>query len=129
MKYDQLGDYRLVLQLGAGAFGSSYLGEHIHSGTRVHIKVWPARTKQEVEDFFAEVRILAPLVHPNIIRVLDFGVKDEHTAFFVTTYAPYGTLRHHYRNGIAYPLTTVLPHLKQDPHLFLAVSLEYVFSW
>src|SRR5947209_13536880 len=80
----QFGDYRVVQQTAYGAFGSSYLGEHIHSGTRVHIKVWPARTKQEVEDFLAEARILAPLVHPNIIRVLAYGVEDDHTAFFVT---------------------------------------------
>ena len=117
----QFGEYRAVQLTGRGAFGSSYLGEHIHSGTRVHIKVWPARTKQEVEDFLAEARILAPLVHPNIIRVLASGVEDDHTAFFVTTYVPYGTLRHHYREGIPYPLTTLLPHIKQ-----IASALQYI---
>jgi serine/threonine protein kinase len=108
-------------RLSAGAFSSSYLAEHVHSGTLVHLKMWPARTKLEAEDFLAEARILAPLVHPNITRVLDFGVEDGHTAFFTTTFAPHGTLRHHYRAGIRHPLTTLLPHIKQT-----ASALQYL---
>lgn len=121
MKERQIGDYRLLNHLSAGAFSNDYLAEHIYSGRRVHLKVWPARTQQEVEDFLAEVRILAPLAHPNIIQVLASGVVDDHTAYFVTTYAPYGTLRHHYRAGIPYPLTTLLPHIKQT-----ASALQYI---
>jgi serine/threonine protein kinase len=115
------GNYRILSQLSMGAFGSGYLGEDMHSGKRVYIKAWPAKTKQEVEDFLAEARIMAPLVHPNIIRVLYSKVEDDNTAVFVTTYAPYGTLRHHYRSGISYPLTTILPHIKQ-----IASALQYI---
>ncbi len=35
----QLGNYRLVCLLGEGAFAEVYLGEHVHLGRQVAIKV------------------------------------------------------------------------------------------
>jgi serine/threonine protein kinase len=35
----QIGDYRLVRELGSGTFGTVYQAEHIYIGTQVAIKV------------------------------------------------------------------------------------------
>jgi serine/threonine protein kinase len=109
---EKLGKYRVLHPLVRGAFGQIYLGENIHSGTQSAIKVWEATTEEEIEGFLAEAHILARLVHPNIIRVLDFGI-DDNVAFFVTTYAPYGSLRQHFTIGDSYPLSAILSSIKQ----------------
>src|SRR5215472_7917189 len=114
------GNYRILSQLGEGGFGNVHLGEHMPSGDRRCIKVWRARNEQDVEEFRAEVHILNRLDHPNIIRVLDSG-RAGNTAFFATTYAPYGTLRDYYREGTPYPLSTILLHTKQ-----IASALQHI---
>ena len=88
MKNGQVGNYRLVRVLSLGGFGTEYLGEHIDSGDRVYIKVWQTRSELLIKDLLAETRLLAPLVHPNIIRVLDFGVEDDGT-IAQTLFMPY----------------------------------------
>src|SRR5215831_6388354 len=95
---ERLGNYRVLHPLGYGGFVHLYLGENIHSGTQSAIKVWEVTKEEEIEVFMAEARILARLSHPNIIRVLDFGI-DDNVAFFVTTYAPYGSLSQHFSRG------------------------------
>ena len=74
----ELGNYRLIRLIGTGGFGGAYLGEHIHSGTQAVIKVLEVRTKEDAERFLAEARIIARLVHPNIIRV---ALPHEKSAF------------------------------------------------
>ena len=56
----------------------------------------------EVESFRKEARTVARLVHPHIVRVLDYGV-EEGTPFLVVDYAPNGTLRKHYPKGVPLP--------------------------
>src|SRR6202007_2863759 len=59
------------------------------------------------------------LVHPHIIRVLDFDVKDG-IPFLVMDYAPNGSLRRIHPKGIPLPLPTVISYVKQ-----LADALQY----
>ena len=69
----QLGNYRLTRFLGRGGFAKVYLGEHIHLYTQAAIKVLHNQlTSEDVEQFRTEARTLARLVHPQIVRVLDF---------------------------------------------------------
>src|SRR5712692_3481934 len=73
----QLGRYHLVRLIGQGGFADVYLGEHIHLNTRAAIKVLQMRlVGSSMEQFRNEARTIASLVHPNIIRVLDFGVEN-----------------------------------------------------
>lgn len=73
----QLGNYRLIRKLGEGGFAEVYQAENIHIGTQAAIKLLFTRMGQdEVEDFKKEARTLANLIHPNIVRVLDFGVDN-----------------------------------------------------
>jgi Protein kinase domain len=109
----QLGNYRLIRLLGEGGFAQVYLGEHIYLNTQAAIKV--LRTKlasDDVEWFRTEVRTIARLVHPNIVRVLDFDVQDE-TPFLVLDYALNGTLRQRHPRGKVLPLPTVVSYVKQ----------------
>jgi WD40 repeat protein/tRNA A-37 threonylcarbamoyl transferase component Bud32 len=116
----QLGNYRLVRLLGQGGFAEVYLGEHIYLDTSAAIKVLRAELdSDEVEHFHAEARTIARLVHPHIVRVLEFGVEHT-TPFLVVDYAPNGTLRKKHVRGVPLPLSTVVGYVKQ-----IAEALQY----
>ncbi len=116
----QLGNYRLVRLLGEGGFAQVYLGEHIYLNTQAAIKVLNAQlTNDSVEGFRTEARTVARLVHPNIVRVLEFGV-DSMTPFLVLDYAANGTLRQQHPRGRPIPLSTIVSYVKQ-----VAEALQY----
>jgi len=69
---DQLGDYRIVSRLGAGAYGEVFEAEHIITRRRDAIKVLSdsrLRIPEEEERFLREIRVQASLHHPNIATV------------------------------------------------------------
>ena len=109
----QLGNYRLTRFLGSGGFAEVYLGEHIHLGTQAAIKVLQAQlANQDVQKFRDEARTIARLIHPHIVRVLEFGVEGK-TPFLVMDYAPSGTLRDRHPRGTQLPLNIVVSYVKQ----------------
>lgn len=109
----QLGNYRLIRLLGEGAFAQVYLGEHIYLGTQAAIKVLKMATARDSMDwFYVEARNIARLIHPHIVRVLDFGVEGT-IPYLVLDYAPNGTLRQRHPNGMPVPLAAVVAYIKQ----------------
>ena len=89
----QMGNYQLTRLLGEGGFAEVYLGEHIHLGTQAAIKVLRTQLmSDDVDGFRNEARTVARLIHPNIVRVLEFGIEGK-TPYLVMDYAPNGTLR------------------------------------
>src|SRR6266849_5441682 len=119
----QLGSYRLSRLLGQGGFADVYLGEHIHLNTQAAIKVLQMRlTGSNLEQFRNEARTIASLVHPNIVRVLDFGVEDG-IPFLVMDYAPNGTLRQRHLRGIPLPPLSIVAYVKQA-----ATALQYAHN-
>lgn len=108
-----IGKYQLLRLIGEGGFAEVYLGEHIHLGTQAAIKLLHAQlVHNEVDKFRGEARNVARLLHPNIVRVLDFDVEDR-TPYLVMDYASRGTLRQLHEKGQAVPLATVVSYVKQ----------------
>ncbi|HLZ63647.1 MAG TPA: protein kinase [Ktedonosporobacter sp.] len=117
---ERFGNYSLTELLGSGGFAETYLGEHAYLKTFAAIKVLQAQLgKTELEAFYTEARIIARLKHPNIVRVLEFGVENN-TPYLVMEYAPHGTLRQYHPRGMPLPLNTLLPYVKQ-----IAAALQY----
>jgi eukaryotic-like serine/threonine-protein kinase len=116
----QLGNYRLVRLLGQGGFAEVYHGQHIYLDTSAAIKVLHTRLdSDDVEHFLAEARTIARLLHPNIVRVLEFDVEDM-TPYLVVDYAPNGTLRKRHPRGVPLPPATVVGYTRQ-----VAAALYY----
>lgn len=116
----QLGNYQLIRLLGDGGFAEVYLGQHVYLGTQAAIKVMRTRmSNDDLESFRSEARTVARLIHPNIIRVLEFGVTDG-IPFLVMDFAANGTLRQRHPREQAIPLPTIIPYVKQ-----VASALQY----
>src|SRR5260370_38069970 len=119
----QLGNYRLTRLIGRGGFADVYLGEHIYLGTQAAVKVLTTKlAHDEVEQFRQEARTMARLEHPNIVRVLEFGIEAD-TPFLIMSYAPNGTLRQRHARGTIVPLPTIVSYTKQ-----MADALQYAHS-
>jgi eukaryotic-like serine/threonine-protein kinase len=86
----QLGAYRLLRQIGQGGMGAVYLAERADRQfeKEVAVKLLPLGldTGAARERFLAERRILAGLEHPGIARLLDAGIGEDGTPFFVMEY-------------------------------------------
>ncbi len=116
----RLGNYALTRLLGRGGFAEVYLGEHVYLNTQTAIKVLDAQLGEQLQQqFLREARTIARLVHPHIIRLLEFGV-EQGAPYLVMDYAPHGTMRERYPEGTRLTLPTVLPYLRQ-----IAAALQY----
>jgi len=109
----QVGHYRLVRLLGVGSFAEVYLGEHLYLGSQAAIKVLHTHIAPSgIAQFQQEGQMLAKLIHPGIMRVLDFGI-DGNNPYLIMDYAPGGTLRSRHPKGTGIPLPTVVEYVKQ----------------
>jgi serine/threonine protein kinase/tetratricopeptide (TPR) repeat protein len=73
------GRYQVLRALGAGGFGTVYLGHDSQLDRPVAIKVLQARSglrQAEAERFLQEARRLARLRHPGIVAVHDVGMHE-----------------------------------------------------
>ena len=87
---ESIGPYRLVELIGRGGMGAVYLAERADEQfeKQVALKLLPIGVGGEVAQrrFLAERQILARLVHPHIARLLDGGITDDGTPYFVMDY-------------------------------------------
>src|SRR5258708_34265619 len=116
----QFGSYLLTDLLGQGGFANVYLGEHVHHGTHVAIKVPRRRSQDKVERFVKEIRTLAGLNHPHIVQVLEYSVEGG-LPFLTMNYARKGSLQQIYREGMLFSLDTIVSYVKQ-----IADGLQYI---
>jgi Tol biopolymer transport system component/tRNA A-37 threonylcarbamoyl transferase component Bud32 len=75
----QIGSYRIVSLLGAGAMGEVYRAQDDRLGREVAVKVLPAafaRDEDRLRRFQQEARAAGQLNHPNIMAVYDVGDQD-----------------------------------------------------
>ena len=82
--YKILGGVALYAKLGQGGMGAVYKGRHVRLDIDVALKVMvppvgisPEHAKDFVNRFIREARTMAQLDHPNIVRVYDFGHRDD----------------------------------------------------
>jgi serine/threonine protein kinase/tetratricopeptide (TPR) repeat protein len=74
----QLGDYRLIREIGRGGMGIVYEAEQLSLGRRVALKVLPfAATlgSAQLQRFNNEARAAAALKHPHIVGVHSVGIE------------------------------------------------------
>lgn len=83
----RLGAWRLVELIGQGGMGAVYLAERDDEQFRMKaaLKILPLGVSSDAQRrrFFSERQILARLNHPNIARILDGGVTEDGTPFYV----------------------------------------------
>ena len=118
----QLGNYRLIRLIGQGGFADVYLGRHIHLNTQAAIKILQMRLiGSDLQLFHNEARTIANLVHPHIVRILDFDIEDSTgTPYLVMDYAANGTLRQRHPRGTPVPVANILHYVKH-----VASALQY----
>jgi WD40 repeat protein/serine/threonine protein kinase len=76
----QLGDYRLLREVGRGGMGVVYEAEQISLGRHVALKVLPAQFRLDAKQrrrFEREAKAAARLHHTNIVPVFGVGEKDD----------------------------------------------------
>jgi eukaryotic-like serine/threonine-protein kinase len=76
----QVGDYRIVREVGHGGMGVVYEAEQVSLGRRVALKVLPwqaARGHTATERFRREARASARLHHTNIVPVFEIGHEGD----------------------------------------------------
>ncbi len=120
----QFGNYRLVSFLGKGGFAEVYLGQHLHLHKQVAIKVLHEHilTKKGIIQLQQEADILVNLIHPHIVKVLDFSIENT-TPYLVMDYIPNGTVNRYYGKGTMLPLTTIVQYVNQ-----IASALQYAHN-
>ena len=120
----QLGNYRLIRLLGRGGFAEVYLGQHLRLNMQAAIKVLHTHLTDATDNqnFHREAETIASLIHPHIVRILDFDVKDG-VPFLVMDYAPNGSLRRQHPKGIPLPLPIIVSYVKQ-----VADALQYAHA-
>ncbi len=84
----QLGDYRLIRELGRGGMGIVYLAQQISLDRQVAVKLLPFASLLEpkyIERFKNEARAAAQLEHPNIVPVYSVG-HDQGIHYYAMRY-------------------------------------------
>ncbi|HTI13023.1 MAG TPA: serine/threonine-protein kinase [Dictyobacter sp.] len=120
----RFGNYHLYRLLRRGSISTIYQGEHSYLGNKVAIKVlnsWMV-TPEHCKRFNEEARLHASLRHPNIVRVLDFGVRNN-IPFMVMDYATRGTLSQYFPLNTPVHLKLVLPFIIQ-----ISEALQYLHN-
>lgn len=89
--------HRCIRQVGSGGMCKIYLAESERAGAMVVLKVFsqvPDVSERLVgfDRFLQEYEIVAGLNHPNIVRIHDLGIADDH-AYIAMEHFPAGDLR------------------------------------
>jgi serine/threonine protein kinase len=89
-------NYELLKPLHSNAFASVYLARADRDGRMLVCKVLrhvaDAGSGSLFDRFLQEYEIIAGIEHPNVVRIYDLGVADDH-AYIAMEYLPAGSLR------------------------------------
>ena len=101
----QIPGYILISPLGAGGMGHVYLAERIKTGVRCALKVLTLveegkEQTQVLSRFLEERALLSRIDHPNVAKVFDHGIDDNHV-YIAMEYFPCGDLKLAMDSGIS----------------------------
>lgn len=117
----QLGNYHNLQLLGRGGLADVFLGEHIYLRSKAAIKVLRADLT-DTNALLEEARIAVELIHPNIVRILDYGIEDA-TPYIVMAHAPRGSIHAYYPVGSRLPFKRICNYVKQ-----VASAVQYIHN-
>ncbi|MDB4983245.1 MAG: serine/threonine protein kinase, partial [Myxococcales bacterium] len=83
---EQIGSYRVLRQLGAGAMGVVYLAEHRHLKRQAALKLLARELVDRpdlLERFFMEARATSAIAHPGIVQIFDCEVDASGRPYIV----------------------------------------------
>ena len=107
--------YTLISPLGEGGMGHVYLADRIKTGLRCALKVLTLvdegkEQTQILTRFLEERALLSRIDHPNIAKVFDHGINDNHV-YIAMEYFPCGDLKLAMERGIS--VATALGYVQQ----------------
>ncbi len=100
----QIGDYRILREIGRGGMGVVYEAEQVSLGRRVALKVLPGQVSSDrmvLERFRREARAAARLHHTNIVPVYDVGQDGDVRYYAMQFIEGQGLERSHHRAAAA----------------------------
>ncbi len=107
--------HRFIGQVARGGISTIYLMENERTGDQVVVKVLTevpdvAEGKKDFDRFLQEYELISGIRHPNIVRIYDLGIADDH-AFIAMEHFPRGDLKARISEGIS--LDQALDYLEQ----------------
>src|SRR5258708_15665856 len=112
----QFGNYRVLSLLGEGGMGDVYVAEHPGIGRRVAVKVLHKQfsgDEQLVGRLLNEARAANAIRHPNIIEILDSGMREDGVPYLVMELLEGESLGGRIRRVGAMPIAEVIAFVLQ----------------
>jgi len=108
--------YRVMTEIGAGAMGTVYLGEHIGLKKKVALKVLHPDLQladESLQRFQREGIAAGKFTHPNAIQIFDFDKGENDTLYLAMEYVEGSNLKVFLRRKGRLPVATTLRLIRQ----------------
>ena len=96
-------NYEIVRKLAHGEIATVYLARQRNADRQLVLKVLhqvaDSSTGKALDRFLREYELIARLDHPNVVRIYDFGVADDH-AYIAMEYCGGGSLKRRVAGGM-----------------------------
>jgi serine/threonine protein kinase/formylglycine-generating enzyme required for sulfatase activity len=128
----ELGDYRILKEIGPGGMGRVFLAENIHHKKEYALKILPSNLSRDNnfrKRFFDEARVMSELEHPNIVRVHHMG-EDQGIYYLVMDYIKsiYGHPKSIHEELAQSPEHQIAPYKVHDWILQVSQGLAYAHA-
>src|SRR2546428_4586090 len=130
------GRYRVVSELGAGAFGTVCIGEDESTGHRVAIRFFPRSFVEAPHATQAVLRMARSVIaasnsHPGMVRVLEFGELEAGRPFTVSEFVEGHRLSEMLAAGAAPPAIAAArrPALAFGPSVQTPHNIGVIHGW
>lgn len=122
LRYAAARQWRLIDRVYVSELSSVYLAVDEKSGEKLAFKILrkmpEAGTNAPFDRFLQEYEVISRLRHPNVVRIVDLGIADDH-AYIAMEYLNAGSLAA--RLGCALPPARALDYARQIAHALTAI--------